>query len=305
MNYNDINKVLIKTIALALGELNNKVVYVGGSVVCLYADDAAAEETRPTKDVDVFLEIATYGKLVKLQEQLATMGFYPEHEGGVMCRFKYKDILVNIMATKEVGWASADKWFEPGLKTLQPYKIDEVTINILHISYFLAAKFNTFHDRGEDARTSGIGLQIPFDQLTLSDWQETLNVNLTSAFIVTKAAVPAMIEKGFGRIINISSVAAQTGGAIGPHYAASKAGMIGVTHSYANLLAKYGITVNAIAPALIETDMIRNLPNVKPGLAPIQRFGLPEEIADVVLLLATNGFITGQTFNVNGGMYMS
>ena len=152
---------------------------------------------------------------------------------------------------------------------------------------------------------AGMGLRKPFDQLTLSDWQLTLNVNLTSAFIVTKSAVPAMIEKGFGRIINISSVAAQTGGAIGPHYAASKAGMIGLTHSYANLLAKYGITVNAIAPALIETDMIRNLPNVKPGLAPIQRFGLPEEIADVVLLLATNGFITGQTFNVNGGMYMS
>ena len=152
---------------------------------------------------------------------------------------------------------------------------------------------------------AGMGLQKPFDQLTLSDWQLTLNVNLTSAFIVTKSAVPAMIEKGFGRIINISSVAAQTGGAIGPHYAASKAGMIGLTHSYANLLAKYGITVNAIAPALIETDMIRNLPNVKPGMAPIQRFGLPEEIADVVLLLATNGFITGQTFNVNGGMYMS
>jgi 3-oxoacyl-[acyl-carrier protein] reductase len=152
---------------------------------------------------------------------------------------------------------------------------------------------------------AGMGLQKPFDQLTLSDWQLTLNVNLTSAFLVTKSAVPAMIEKGFGRIINISSVAAQTGGAIGPHYAASKAGMIGLTHSYANLLAKYGITVNAIAPALIETDMIRNLPNVKPGLAPIQRFGLPEEIADVVLLLATNGFITGQTFNVNGGMYMS
>lgn len=152
---------------------------------------------------------------------------------------------------------------------------------------------------------AGIGLQIPFDQLTLSDWQQTLNVNLTSAFIVTKAAVPAMIEKGFGRIINISSIAAQIGGAIGPHYAASKAGMIGLTHSYANLLAKYGITVNAIAPALIETDMIRNLPNVKPGLTPLQRFGLPEEIADVVLLLATNSFITGQTFNVNGGMYMS
>ena len=154
MNYKNYNEALIRTIALALGELNEKVVYVGGSVVSLYADDSAAEETRPTKDIDVFLEIASYGKLVKLQENLESKGFYPEPEEGVICRFKYKDILVDIMATKEVGWAPADKWFEPGLKKLQQFTIDEVTINILHVSYFLATKFNTFHDRKEDARTS-------------------------------------------------------------------------------------------------------------------------------------------------------
>jgi 3-oxoacyl-[acyl-carrier protein] reductase len=142
--------------------------------------------------------------------------------------------------------------------------------------------------------------------VSLQDFQQALDVNLTSAFLTTQLAIGSMIEKKYGRIINISSVAAQVGGVIGPHYAASKAGLIGLTHSYASLLARYsGITANAIAPALIETDMIKDNPNIKPALIPIGRFGKPDEVASVVLLLATNGYITGQTFNVNGGWYMS
>ena len=152
---------------------------------------------------------------------------------------------------------------------------------------------------------AGINPSKPLEKLTIEDWQQTVTVNLTSVFIVTQAAVPAMIEKGFGRIINISSIAAETGGVIGPHYAASKAGMIGLTHSYASMLAKHGITANAIAPALIETEMIKNNPNIKADLIPIKRFGQPKEVADVVLLLASNGYINGQTINVNGGWYMS
>ncbi|TWF39977.1 enoyl-ACP reductase-like protein [Chitinophaga polysaccharea] len=115
-----------------------------------------------------------------------------------------------------------------------------------------------------------------------------------------------MIEKNYGRIINISSVAAQTGGVIGPHYAASKAGLIGLTHSYAALLARNGgITANAIAPTLIATDMVKDNPSIKPTLIPIGRFDQPDEVASVVLLLATNGYINGQTLNVNGDWYMS
>jgi len=152
---------------------------------------------------------------------------------------------------------------------------------------------------------AGINPSKPFEQITLADWQQTVSINLTSAFLVTQAAVPAMIEKGFGRIINISSIAAQTGGIIGPHYAASKAGLIGLTHSYASLLAKYNITANAIAPALIDTEMIQNKPNIKPDLIPLKRFGQPEEVSEVVLLLVKNGYISGQTINVNGGWYMS
>lgn len=153
---------------------------------------------------------------------------------------------------------------------------------------------------------AGINPVKPLLELTLKDFQQSLDVNLTSAFLTTQAALPAMIEKKYGRIINISSVAAQLGGVIGPHYSAAKAGMIGLTHSYAAMLAQYGgITSNAVAPALIDTEMIQNNPNIKPTLIPLGRFGQPDEVASVVLLLAENGFITGQTFNVNGGWYMS
>lgn len=149
-----INEGIIKEVAEALGELNERVVYVGGAVVSLYADDPAAEDVRPTKDVDIFLEIASYGKLAEFQEELASKGFHPTPVQNVICRFKYDDILLDVMSTKEVGWASADKWFKPGLKKLEKIQIEDIAINVLHISYFLATKFNAFHDRKEDSRTS-------------------------------------------------------------------------------------------------------------------------------------------------------
>jgi 3-oxoacyl-[acyl-carrier protein] reductase len=152
---------------------------------------------------------------------------------------------------------------------------------------------------------SGIARAQKIEEISETDWDELIDVNLKSAFLVTQAVLPQMRSVHWGRIINISSVAAQVGGVVGPHYAASKAGMIGLTHSYANLLAKEGITVNAIAPALIETDMVRSNLNAKPDLIPVGRFGKVDEVADVVTMLAGNGYITGQTINVNGGWYMS
>jgi 3-oxoacyl-[acyl-carrier protein] reductase len=103
----------------------------------------------------------------------------------------------------------------------------------------------------------------------------------------------------------LTAVAAQLGGVVGPHYAASKAGVIGLTHSYAHLLAKEGITVNAIAPALVETEMVTGNPNGRAGLIPVGRFGTVEETADVAVMLARNGCVTGQRINVNGGWHMS
>ena len=152
---------------------------------------------------------------------------------------------------------------------------------------------------------AGIAQIKPFNKLTEADWDHLLDVNLKSAFLVTQRVLPAMRQRRWGRIINLSSVAAQTGGVIGPHYAASKAGLIGLTHSYAALLAKEGITANAIAPALIATDMITSNPNASTERLPMGFFGSPEEIARAAVLLAESDFITGQTISVNGGWYMT
>lgn len=152
---------------------------------------------------------------------------------------------------------------------------------------------------------AGIARPQPLDQISEADWDEIIDVNLKSCFLVTQAVLPGMRARRWGRIINLSSVAAQLGGVVGPHYAASKAGIIGLTHSYAHLLARDGITSNAIAPALIETEMVTSNINASADRIPIGRFGHVEETAAVAVMLATNGYITGQTISVNGGWYMS
>lgn len=143
------------------------------------------------------------------------------------------------------------------------------------------------------------------EEITEAEWDEVLSVNLKSVFLVTQAVVGAMRQRKWGRILNLSSVAAQTGGAVGAHYAASKAGIIGLTHSCAASFVRDGITVNAIAPALIETDMVSSNPNARPDLIPMGHFGSVEDVAAVAVMLALNDYMTGQTISVNGGWYMS
>jgi 3-oxoacyl-[acyl-carrier protein] reductase len=158
-----------------------------------------------------------------------------------------------------------------------------------------------------DILVNNAGIARPQDmaEITERDWDELIAVNLKSCFLITQAVLPGMRSRGWGRIINLSSVAAQVGGVVGPHYAASKAGLHGLTHFYASRVATEGITVNTIAPALIETEMVTSNPNASPARIPVGRFGLVSEVADVALMLASNGYITGQTINVNGGWYMS
>jgi 3-oxoacyl-[acyl-carrier protein] reductase len=152
---------------------------------------------------------------------------------------------------------------------------------------------------------AGIARPQILEEITEEDWDQVIDINLKSVFLVTQAVLPSMRSRKWGRIINMSSAASQLGGIIGPHYTASKAGILGLTHSYASLLTGEGITVNAIAPALIETEMIAGNPQARPERIPIGRFGTPEEVAEVVVMLTRNGYITGQTINVNGGLYMS
>jgi len=152
---------------------------------------------------------------------------------------------------------------------------------------------------------AGMARQIRLDDIAEADWDEHIAVNLKSAFLVTQAVLPAMRAQRWGRIINISSVAAQTGGLVGPHYAASKAGMVGLTHSYAALLAQEGVTANSVCPALVETEMLRANPRATSSVIPVGRFGFVDEVASVVVMLAENAFLTGQSVNPNGGWYFS
>jgi 3-oxoacyl-[acyl-carrier protein] reductase len=142
------------------------------------------------------------------------------------------------------------------------------------------------------------------EQMTEASWNEIIQVNLSSVFLMTQAVLPGMRARKWGRIINLTSVAAQAGSTLAVHYSAAKAAVIAATKSYARLLAKEGITVNAISPALIATEMVASNPNVKPDMIPIGRFGRVEECGDVAVLLAGNAYITGQTIGVNGGMYL-
>ena len=149
---------------------------------------------------------------------------------------------------------------------------------------------------------AGIAIQQKIEETREADWDEVLKVNLKSVFLVTQAVLPAMRRRGWGRIINISSGAAQTGGMVGVHYTASKAGIEGLTKAYAVRLVKEGITVNVIAPALIETDMMPSTESTR-KMIPLGRLGQPEEVAEAIVFLVGNAYMTGQTIHLTGGLY--
>lgn len=150
-----INRAATKKIAQALGELNKQVVYVGGAVVSFYIDDPTADDVRPTKDIDISMQITTIGELEKIREELVQKGFGQSSEDEVICRFRYDDIKVDVMSTKAVGWAPANPWFAPAYQHVIQFDLDELKINCMPLSYFLASKFAAFYDRGsKDPRTS-------------------------------------------------------------------------------------------------------------------------------------------------------
>jgi len=152
---------------------------------------------------------------------------------------------------------------------------------------------------------AGIARPQAIEDIVERDWDELIAVNLKSCFLVTQAVLLGMRARQWGRIVNLSSVAAQVGGVVGPHYAASKAGILGLTRYYASHLSREGIRVNAIAPALVETDMVKANPSARADRVPVGRYGSVDEVADAAVMLARNGYITGQTINVNGGWFMN
>jgi 3-oxoacyl-[acyl-carrier protein] reductase len=157
---------------------------------------------------------------------------------------------------------------------------------------------------------AGINIDKLFVKMTNEDWNKVITINLTGVFNCTNAFIDQLIESEHGRIINITSIVGQMGNIGQVNYAASKAGIIGMTKSLARELARKNVTVNAVAPGFILTSMVRNIPDeVKEKIIkqiPLGRFGEPEEVAKAVIYLASDdaAYITGHVLNINGGMYL-
>jgi 3-oxoacyl-[acyl-carrier protein] reductase len=153
---------------------------------------------------------------------------------------------------------------------------------------------------------AGLGRVQALEEVSVADFDEVLSVNLRAPFLQAQRALGAMAEHKFGRVLFMSSVAALTGGVVGPHYAASKAGLHGLTHYLASRFAASGVTVNALAPALItETGMLPGVPEELRKRIPVGRLGQPGEVADLALAVLANGYVTNQVISIDGGMYPS
>ncbi len=240
---------------------------------------------------------------------------------------KSKDKVVLVTgSSKGIGRDIADNFVRKGYKVAYTYNCTHIT-NITNSSNIFKVEMNIGNRIsvqkaliniksyfGQDIdiliNNAGIAQEKPFLTITDEDWQNMLNINLQGAFRLVQEVLPSMLEKQWGRIINITSIGGQWGGFNQVHYAASKAGLISFTQSVAKIYSKYGITSNAISPGLIVTDMSENELNTDAGKEkvkniPLGRLGTKKEISNIALFLASDeaSYITGQTVNANGGMY--
>jgi len=150
----------------------------------------------------------------------------------------------------------------------------------------------------------GVGEVATFEQVDAAAFDALVAVNLRAPYLLARRSLRGMVQSGFGRILFMSSVAGLTGGIIGPHYAASKAGLHGLTHYLASRMAQHGITVNALAPALIEdTGMLPGDPGELARKIPVGRVGRPAEVADLAMAMLRNGYMTNQVVGLDGGMH--
>jgi len=154
------------------------------------------------------------------------------------------------------------------------------------------------------AANAGLSRPAPYEEVDAAAFDETLAVNLRAPFLLARRVLPGMRGRGFGRVLFTSSIAGLTGGIVGPHYASSKAGLHGLTHFLAARVAGDGVTVNAIAPALIEdTGMLPGDPGELAARVPVGRLGKPAEVADLALAVLCNGYVTNQVISADGGIH--
>jgi 3-oxoacyl-[acyl-carrier protein] reductase len=154
------------------------------------------------------------------------------------------------------------------------------------------------------AANAGLGRAASWEDVDAEAFDETVAVNLRAPFLLARRVLPGMRERGYGRVLFTSSVAALTGGIVGPHYASSKAGLHGLTHFLASRVAADGVTVNAIAPALIEeTGMLPGDPGELAQVVPAGRLGKPAEVADLALAMLRNGYLTSKVVMLDGGLH--
>jgi len=149
----------------------------------------------------------------------------------------------------------------------------------------------------------GLARQARYEDVDAEAFDRTLAVNLRAPFLLAQSVLPEMRRRGFGRIVFISSAAAFRGGVIGPDYAASKAGLHGLTHFLASRAAPDGVTVNALAPGFIQTPMLPGDPAQLAGSVPVGRVGRPDEVADLCLSIIRNAYVTSHVFSIDGGMH--
>lgn len=149
-----INLEVVEKVAIALEDMNNDVIYVGGAVVSLYVSDEGAEQPRPTKDIDISVQISSYGQMDELREQLALKNIYPAPTENIMYRYAYEDILIDFIPFEETPLGPTNSWLKPGFEKAYPVNIGERKIKILPVSLFLATKWEAYKSRGNDPRTS-------------------------------------------------------------------------------------------------------------------------------------------------------
>lgn len=149
-----INLKVVEKVAFALGELNEDVIYVGGAVVSLYVTDEGAEQPRPTKDIDISVQISSYSQMDQLREKLASKKIYPAPTEKVMYRYSYEDILIDFIPYEKTPLGPTNRWLKPGFERAYPIVIGSTEIKILPISMFLATKWEAYKSRGNDPRMS-------------------------------------------------------------------------------------------------------------------------------------------------------